>query len=240
MGQHLLRSFWACITMLVIGLMMLFPLQANADSATTTIPPISILYMDAPGFSHAWKEILSNAGIIVDKVYVRHTSPYRKMFIEGKITLECCMSELWRQRPEEIPLQLFSDAFYVSEERYIFRKGETIPITDTKQLYDMRFATVRGFSYAFELGNPINVDNIAQVLTAIATGQADIGLMNKSLFLNMMKQAPQNLELGGINAKIGLQIRIHKSRADLLPQINAAIARLQATGRLKMLVESGN
>ena len=217
---------------------------AHAADVLSTLPKLletSIVFVDTPGFSKAWKTVISKAGIVVDKVYVRHTLDYRKLFREGKISMECCMAEEWRQDPLDISQQIFSDTFYVSEERFIFRKGEVVPITSTEQIHNMRFATVHGFNYTFPLDPQMTVEanSIKEVLSLLHNNQADVALTNKALFLNITREEGFNLEYGGIKSTVDIKVRVHKSRADLLPTLNASIAKLRKDDYLKNIIEHG-
>ena len=51
-----------------------------------------------------------------------------------------------------------------------------------------------------------------------------------------MKRVPRRLELGGVNWRAKLRARVHMSRSDLLPVLNAAIERLHVEGRIEELV----
>ena len=133
----------------------------------------------------------------------------------------------FRDRPEEQAIQLFSDSFYEVREHYVFRRGETVPITDPEQLQNYSFAGVRGFEYSFS----------NYLSTLIHKGRANLGTINDGDFAKLMAENPHDVELGEIIFTSDLRIRLHKSRSDLLPRINAAIARLNADNRLKKMVE---
>jgi len=75
------------------------------------------------------------------------------------------------------------------------------------------------------------------VFSLLEAGRAQVAIIGKVDFQVRMKAQPRALEIGGIESRNGLRIRVHKTRADLLPRINAAIARLKAQGVLVLRPE---
>ena len=212
------------------------------EAINQTDQPLMIEIVDTPGYAEASKAIFEAAGIDVKPVQIQHQRRYRRQFIDGIISFECCVSEEWRQDPPEQKIQVFSDVVYASEERYIFPKGKVVEITDAKQLSSLKFATVRGFSYPFEkhLNKKIEASNIRDMLLLVAAGRADVAILSKELFHKLMLKKPLKLEMGAINTIIERRIRVHKSKENLLPQINAAIKSLKEANKLNQIIETAS
>ncbi|NVJ99696.1 MAG: transporter substrate-binding domain-containing protein [Alphaproteobacteria bacterium] len=186
---------------------------------------------DSVEFDRVWGAILDEAGLSVDVVTMPHARK-RSAFVAADIVLDCCMSPVWRKRPDEEAVQLFSDAFYESPEHYVFARDASWNLdTDAASL---RFAKVRGFSYQLnhDFGTTIDAADIEAVLDMVAQGEADVGIINRQDFERRMRLKPRALALGPVHFVADLRVRIHNSRADLVEPINAAIAKLRNAGRI--------
>jgi ABC-type amino acid transport substrate-binding protein len=211
---------------------------AAALSARAGDAPVRVGQSDSIAYSRVFNAILTEAGIEADFVVAPHGRK-RRMFIDGVIVIDCCAAPVWRQAPGEADVQLFSDAFYHSPEHYVFRKGLARVIETPEALKSMRVAIVRGFNYQFSssFGDTIEVRDMEDVLDLLVAGRADVGMINQQDFHRRMRLKPRPLELGAEHFVADLRVRVHKDRADLLPRVNAAIARLQASGQIKKILE---
>ncbi len=199
--------------------------------------PLPVALADSPALSRVWHGILNEAGLNTIVVAAQQ-GRRRRLFVDGFILLDCCAVPAFRDRAEEQAIQLFSDSFYEAREHYVFRRGETVPITDPEQLRNYSFAGVRGFEYSFSnyLSTRIDGRSVDDVLILIHKGRANLGTINDRDFAKLMAENPHDVELGEIIFTSDLRIRLHKSRSDLLPRINAEIERLNADNRLKKMV----
>ncbi len=212
---------------------MLHPVSANDYE-----PPIPVAIADSPALTQAWHSILNEAGLDTMVVAVPQ-GRRRRLFIDGFIVLDCCAIPAFRNRPEEQAVQLFSDSFAEVNEHYVFPRGKTVDITEPEQLRAYRFAGVRGFQYQSSeyFGSRIDGRSVDDVLTLIHMGRANLGTINARDFHKLMAENPRDVELGGIIFTSGLRVRLHKKRADLLPRINEAIARLKADDKINRTLE---
>jgi len=215
------------------------PLAAQNDTSAPPTPemPAIIATAFSTPLDKVWQEILKEAAIPYEIIDVQE-GRRRRMFVDGEITLECCFAPEWRNRKDEQLTQLFSDALHISEVRYVFKKGETIPIPSPTHLKDLRFAVVRDFSYIFEpyFGETIVANSPADAMRLVEVGRAHLTEAAKVLFNFEMAKNPRNLELGDIVDYKPIRVRVHVSRADLLPRLNAAIASLKKSGRIRQLL----
>jgi len=191
---------------------------------------------DSIEFDRVWSAILTEAGLDVEIVSAPHERK-RDMFIKGEIILDCCAIPAWRQRPGEQAAQLFSDVFFQSAEHYVFRRGHGVdPVENAAEL---RFVKVKGFVYDLKapFGAVIEVHDIEEVLDHVASGEADIAIVNRQDFERRMRLKPRPLALGPVHTVADLRVRLHRSRADLMPAINRAIAALRSTGRIEDILK---
>jgi ABC-type amino acid transport substrate-binding protein len=186
---------------------------------------------DSIEFDRVWSAILTEAGLEAEIISAPHERK-REMFIKGDIVLDCCAIPEWRQRPAEQATQLFSDVFFQSAEHYVFRRGHAVdPVENAAKL---RFVKVKGFVYDLkaQFGTVIEVHDIEEVLDHVASGEADIAIVNRQDYERRLRLKPRPLELGPVHTVADLRVRVHKSRADLLPALNEAIATLRTKGRV--------
>ncbi len=184
-----------------------------------------------------WEAILKEAGI---DVVFSPLPPKRKRrsFIEGYLLLDCCHPPMYRDTPDEKATHLFTDPIYFAQAYYVFRKGEVVPIKDGSDLTSLRVAGIRGFDYMWQdqFGDRIDGRDHTDILTLLEMHRADVGIITGLQFRFEMAKRQWPVELGNVMASGYLHASVHVTRPDLLPKINAAIARMKADGRLDKLL----
>lgn len=194
---------------------------------------------DTRGTQSMWREILAEAGIRA--VFVNAPQQRkRRMFASGRILLDCCASPIWRKRPEEVAVQLWSDTFYVSREIWVFRRGRPLPVETKEDLAALRVAIVRGFDFydAAQFADRVPGRDIQDTLRLLAVGRADAGILGDLDYDVRIGPESTLFEKGPLRVEAELKIRVHKKVAQLLPRINAAIRRLKERGRLDAIIET--
>lgn len=215
--------------MLVLLLFTSFSTHASGE----TIP---VGQSDSIGFDRVWWAILEQAGISAS-LSGEQFAKKRDLFVRGEILLDCCATPEWRERPEEKAVQIFSDPFFSSSEHLVTREDTSIDVlADADKL---RFVMVRGFTYPleFRFGSTIEASDIEEALDLIASGSADVGIASERDFIRHTRLKPRPLQLGPVLWNVDLRVRVHKSRQELLPRINEAIATLKQANRIQALLE---
>lgn len=224
---------------LLVGMALTAPTSpyAFASESAEETPPLRVAKSDSYGYSRAWTAVLNEADIVYEKIAVPQKRK-RRLFVEGAYILDCCITPLWRNRPEEHAVQLFTAPLHQATIHYIFKKGQIVTIENPQQLRSMRVATIIGFNYLHDdlFGTTLPVGTVDATFQLVESGRANLTIISKNDFLQHMAIKPRPLELGGIHNRVPIVARVHKSRADLLPRLNAAIARLQENGDLQALM----
>jgi len=191
---------------------------------------------DSIEFDKLYEAILAEAGIDYEVLLVP-TARKRRMFVEGKIVIDCCAAVAWRKRPEEIAVQLHSKVFLHSAEHYFFHRDSDADIKTIQDLKRHRLAIVRGFTYKHEqtFGETLKTTSIDEMMTVVALGRAQVGIINPYDFQRRLAKTPRPLRLGIQHEASPLTIRVHKKKANLLPRINAAIDRFLADGTIEKM-----
>ncbi|MBL4788508.1 MAG: transporter substrate-binding domain-containing protein [Kordiimonadaceae bacterium] len=188
-------------------------------------------------FGAAWQAILETSGISVIETRVTQ-GRRRRMFLDGLLVLDCCFNPAWRNRPAETKVQLFTDSFFETRERYVFKKGQVVPIKSPKDLKGLVVVAVRGYTYTHEkyFGETILVQSTADVLRLIEAGRGHVSIISEVDFKARMMRTQRELELGALSGRVAIHARVHQDHAGLLPKLNAAIATLKKEGQLKKTI----
>ena len=209
--------------------------QASKDALKSDVPAGQA---DTQGFELVWHAILEEAGINAQFINVPHARK-RRLFVEGLIVVDCCVVPIWRSRPEEKAVQLFSDVFYEAKEHYVFPSGFDTNINAPGDLRNMRVAVIRGYDYHYSafFGETLSTSNVAAQMDLLEARRAHVAIISDVDFRRQMFLKPRDLVLGGVNLTSGLRIRVHQSQQHLLPHINDAIARLKTAGKIEELIQ---
>jgi hypothetical protein len=231
---------------LILAFLLLMPFVQQAsfaqgadreNPATSPNDPVIIATSFNGPYIQVWQAIITEAGIPYKTVDVLQ-GRRRRMFEHGLLTMDCCFKPSWRNRPEEQRAQLFTDSIVVTEIRYIFKKGNVQPVRSLDDVSKLRFALVRGFNYTLEdyFTKAIRAKSIGDTLRLVEVGRADVAQASRIQFEYEMAKKVRNLEMGGIANYSNLHARVHISRADLLPRLNAAIAKMKKNGRIQKIL----
>lgn len=183
---------------------------------------------DSPLFREMFAAILNNSGLETT-VIAAPPERRRRMFAQGRVVLDCCSIEAWRQRKEEVEVQLWSIPFFVNRDRYVVHDESTITITKPEDLKQYRVAVVHGFEYAHSahFGPVVPGRGWDAMLQLIEKKRADIGIIGEVIFQEKQLNKKRALQLIEVADEQALSLRVHRSRADLLPVINRSIGELK-------------
>lgn len=204
-----------------------------AKASVATDDPIKVGQTDSAEFDTLYENILTEAGIRFEML-VLPTARKRRMFVDGKILIDCCAAVAWRTRPEEIAVQLHSKTFIHSAEHYFYHRNSAINVASHEDLQNYRLAVVRGYVYKGQenFTDTVMVKDIEEMMKVVAINRAQMGLINPYDFKKRMAANPLPLRLGGVHESSPLTIRVHKSKAEYLERINAVIDRFLADGTI--------
>ncbi|WP_419901335.1 substrate-binding periplasmic protein [Kiloniella sp.] len=185
-------------------------------------------------------DIVREVGRRIDvdiKIEVVGASERRKGFVKGQYVIECCIIEGWRTRPEEIAIQLFSDPVLQIQDIFIFPPHQAFPISSMESLKDKEVGTIRGYSYKGEenFGSRVDHESVLPLLQGISSGRVDVGIFQRRAAAFHSRQSKLNLTFGPLHHEVQASIRLHKNKAEYLPEINAAIRDMYSDGTFKSL-----
>lgn len=226
------------MTWVICSLFSLLFLAGPPAAKALADTPVIAGESDSVGFSTVWREIIREAGIDATMLEVPNERK-RRLFIAGRIQLDCCAAPQWRMRPEEVEAQLWSRTFYITREHFLFNAGHPHKVETATDLQKLRVATVRGFEYEDQayFGTNVAGVTIEDVFRLLAAGRADAGIVSNVDFYLLAPKLPGNFILGPVRVRAPQKIRVHKSASHLLPLIDNAIIRLKREGRIIAILE---
>ena len=199
--------------------------------------PVPVANLDDSVFTEVWRAIIEEAGITAH-YYTFPNDQARSAFVEGKVGLDCCSIPEWRTREDEQKIQFYTDPIFSQNHHMIVRDGHRYDAPILGDLSEYRVAVVKGFSYKNEdlFGETVVAKTIKDAFDLVAKGKADLTFALRLEFIRSQRRSPRPLGLGPIWSRTLLRARVHRDWVRFLPQVNAAIQRLQNSGRINYLV----
>jgi len=172
---------------------------------------------------------------------VRRTQ-YR--FKGGEIQIECCVSEAWRDSPEQAAVSLWTDAVMTVDEVLIFPPEQSFEFNELEDLKGKLISTVMGYGYEgselFERSDSIN--NISQI-RKVALARCEAGIIDRVELAytlkhsKVLKEKNVKFEIGPVINRSALKMRIHRSRPELLAPINVVINDMKQDGTIQEIID---
>lgn len=213
------------------------PLVAEEKSQSSDIPPAPVAaYGPSNIYVDIYKVIMETAGL--DVVYkAMNYKEIREEFLLNKVQITCCTSPLWRDLPEEKKVQLFSRPFFYIFNKYAIHSDVAIEDFDPKDKNNIA-VLIKGWTYAAPLytRNVIYVNSVNEALNMVHNKKADFTTINTQEFLQLNYNKNKDVHLAGVYDKSSLNIRLHKSRAELMPAINDAIKKLRRQKTIQRMI----
>ena len=165
-------------------------------------------------------------------------------FKGGDVHIECCVSETWRNSPDQAEVSLWTDEVMTVEEVLIFPPGQSFEFNQLEDLKGKLISTVMGYGYEgsefFERSDSIN--NISQI-QKVALARCDAGIIDRAELAYMLKHSQLlkekkvTFEVGPVINRSALKMRIHRSRPELVAPINAAINEMKQDGTVQKIID---
>lgn len=168
----------------------------------------------------------------------------QKQFRQGRVQLECCVSKAWRASPEQAEVSLWSATVLEAEEVLVFPVGRAFTFARLQDLQGHTIATVRGYGYiGSEYFTRSDSPDSKSQLRRVAQGRVEAAIIDRLELAYLLREHPdlsgltEQIELGPVINRSALRVRVHRTRADLLVPLNAAIAKVRQDGTLANIVE---
>ncbi|WFC63657.1 ABC transporter substrate-binding protein [Pseudomonas sp. REST10] len=167
----------------------------------------------------------------------------QKLFREGQVQIECCVSQSWRRAAGQAEVSLWSIPVLDAEEMLLFAPGRGFPFRHLEDLRGRSIATVRGYGYVGSEYFQRNDGADAHALIfRVAQGHSEAGILDRLEWRYLRSRDPQlqapswQVEEGAVINRSQLRLRLHRDHAGHLAAINEAIRALQEDGTLARIV----
>lgn len=167
----------------------------------------------------------------------------QKLFREGQLQIECCVSKSWRSDAEQLEVSLWTMPVLETEEMLIFPPGKSFPYSRLEDLRGRSIATVRGYGYAgsdhFQRNDGADV---RALIYRVAQGRSEAGILDRLEWRYLQHEEAQlrsprwQVEEGPTIHRSQLRLRLHRNLRGRLEAFNAAIRSLQKDGTLARIV----
>jgi ABC-type amino acid transport substrate-binding protein len=174
--------------------------------------------------------------------------PHKRMLVEfktGQITAEPSVDPLWRQDQQDI--SVYTAPYCTTCDIILVRKGSGIKGTSVMDFKGLSIGCGLGYYYpegfqeAFARGE-INREDTPmgeKNLMKLALNRIDGAILDKiqaNYMFNVSGMNPDDFEISYEFQPSKLSLRLHKSKRNLLPTLDEAIARMKADGRVARIV----
>ena len=167
----------------------------------------------------------------------------QKLFREGLLQIECCVSKSWRSSAEQAESSLWTVPVLEAEEILIFAPGRRFPYRHLEDLRGRSIATVRGYGYAgSEYFQRNDGADVRALIYRVAQGHSEAGILDRLEWRYLQHEGAQvqasrwRVEEGPVINRSQLRLRLHPSLAERLAAFNAAVVALQLDGTLARIV----
>ena len=233
---------------LVAGLLFTSVVQAKTLTYAVTdeswVPYWIVYEQRVSGILHEFMLALDER--LPEELQASHPLPplrTQKLFREGQVQIECCVSKSWRSDSDQESVSLWTVPVLETEEMLIFAPGRRFPYQHLQDLQGRSIATVRGYGYACSEYFQRNDGADARALIyLVAQGRSDAGILDRLEWRYLQHedaqlQAPRwQVEEGPTINRSQLRLRLHRQLAGRLEVFNAAIRSLQVDGTLARIV----
>jgi len=219
-----LFSFTLCAPVQAEKIKVALPFEGN--------PPYSFGENDHRGiYIEIFKEIFKSTPYQLEFIYLS-SARIRTNFNEGKIDIECCPIPAWRK--SEKAISLYSQKIFKSEDVYVFPQGK---VRDITALDNETIATINGYGYAFDsIFTRYDVESELKLLKLVNHKRLNLGIVDKIITAHFINKYQLAIEIGGVHEYLLRPLRVHKSKAHIMPELNKSIDRAISQGKFQAII----
>lgn len=240
------------LTALLLFIQMLFIPSINAETFTVIAyqnanPPYNIKGSSDAHHQGIFVDIFTRVSEITGDEFVFYRYPVSRALAEfdrGRVDIEPGVNEVWRQHVKVGGL--YSVEFGYSKEVVLFSQGKKVPVSRPDDLGGKTLGVVRGYTYpmytqAFADGLITRVDNVSELfllkqLYAQRYDQIFIGYRT-ALYYMKTQQKFRHFEVGDVVSQVSHKMRVHPSKAHLMPRLNHALHQLVQSGEMQKIYD---
>jgi len=163
-------------------------------------------------------------------------------FDAGRIDIEPGVNESWRQHAKV--LGEYTIPYEISTEVIVFKRRNRISVKSPQDLFGKSVGIVRGYSYpdfdsAFERKEILRVDNLSEklLLRQLLYDRVQRIFIGYRTILYYKKTHPEykHFLIGDVINRSEVKLRLHPSKAYLLPDLNRALEHMIESGAIEAI-----
>ena len=235
---------------LLVCLLCCFSLPLSAKTLIVGLtqmgnPPLTFAKQDKR--RGIYRAVLAEIGKLSgDKFVFRYFPPKRLLsaFEKGQIHIEPGINPSWRINAK-VPGN-YTEPFTTSENIVLFAPGKKRNVMRPMDFLNQRIGTIRGYYYPgymtlFESGRIIREEGDSEynLLARMAGGRFDQIFVQKDVALYWMNEIPEfsNFEIGPVNFKDPIMLRVHPTVKQAIPRLNQSIVTLRENGTIEKIYQ---
>ena len=237
MNKKFLVVFLLCLSSFVQAEKLTVALYAGAN------PPYTII----KGYEESgiFIDIFAELELLTEHTFELVHYPFARVmreFDEGRIDIEPGVNESWRQHAKV--LGEYTVPYEVSTEVIVYKRANRISVKSPQDLFGKSVGIVRGYSYpdfddAFERKDINRIDNLSEklLLRQLLHDRVPLIFIGYRTILYYKKSNPEykSLLIGDVVNLSEVKLRLHPSKAYLLPEFNQAINQMKANGTIESI-----
>ena len=219
-------------------LLLLFNFYTQAETIKISLsfegnPPYSFGEKDHRGiYIDIFQEIFKHTPYQIEFVYLS-SARIRSSFKAGKVDIDCCPIPSWRKNESEI--SRYSHQIFKSEDIYVFPRGK---VRNIDKISDETIVTINGYGYAFDtIFTRYDVESELKLLKLIEHKRFSVGIADKIITVYFSKNHQLAIDIGEVHEHLLRPLRVHKSKAHIIPVINLAIDKVKSQGKIQAIID---
>lgn len=162
----------------------------------------------------------------------------REKFLTGELTVDCCLNQIWFPVRDQT-VHVFSDPIYKLIEVFVFPKGKVFEVPNTTVLRDKKVGGIKGFTYPNQqdYGERVDGNSPLEVLQLLKEGKVDVAVLERHAASFHINQNKFKVQFGDPYYSVQVGVRLHKSQADKIDDVNKAIAKLKSSGVIEDIIQ---
>lgn len=199
-------------------------------------------WTDNQGQHHGlYIEILQRISKKLDQPLVFNYLPQARIRLYMKydyLDIEPGIAKSWRNEQQEIDNSVYSIPFLISEEVFVYNRNRgPSPQADESKNTHLKYCSMIGFNKLYDDDNQ-EVRSEEQLLEMVNLQRCDYILMPKLVFDYWAEGRIHSLATTDVIKTYQLRLRLHKSKANLLPDINILLAKMAAENEIDSLLQT--
>lgn len=206
-------------------------------------PPYTIIENNRP--SGIFIDIFDNLSKLTShkfEMVVLPTARVLKEFDYGLVDIEPGVNEKWRQHVSV--KGEYSISYSSSTEVLVFKPENMLVVNSPEDLYGKKVGIVRGYSYplfdkAFDDLKIYRIENVSEInlLKQLMIDRLSYIFIGYRTMLYYQQQIEpyRQFQIGDIVSQVAVKMRIHPSKAHILPELNIALQQMIDNGEMQAI-----